>query len=75
MILADNGSASISFYLVNAQSFGDLTLPYEIEEGIGFLEGLPIERLRLLDYDEIVLDDDLVVVADESIYADPREVE
>ena len=75
MILADNASASVLFYLVNAQSFGDLTLPYEIEEGIGLLEAFPIERLRLLDYEEIVLDDNIVIVADESIYADPREVE
>ena len=76
IILADNGSESISLYAVHPASFGGYAAPYDLEEGIGYATNIPLDRLQLLDWDELIDIEDLPnEVIDATIYAEPADVD
>ena len=72
IILADNGSASVTFYTVHPASFGGYATPWPLDEGIGYASGIPLDRLQLLAWDEERQTDRFPnEVSDASIYAEP----
>ena len=69
LIVGDNGGdATIGLYGVHTLSFDGASYPFDVSDGILSLAGIPVDRLQVLDYIEVDLDDLQIDVADSTIF-------
>lgn len=70
IIIGDNGSSNIGIYMIHPQSFS----PQPefafggLDDGFAWFDGIPLDRLQVLDFQTVDLDSYRRRVADESIY-------